>query len=741
MQKSKEPGSDMSAYLFVDTFVFEKLAAQPECRIGQRDAKMTGYEAYIIEQWACQRRINTVVASYTGNSQHVIEVQVLLVPSNLDQWSQVTLSHFEELVRMHILPKATPLGNMLVASLSSLPSNLSLISTTRQFRQSYAYFAANENLRRLSVVGRIAVTADSPSDSIVATFRRVFLIPVAVNAIYAVQEVTTLIQISLFYFGMLEPNIVDGLLCDHTLKAIENWWIIIGKQRFRVTVPRPQDKLYMRTTCAALVGCVTGARQRFSALGLKPPKDPFDAENFVNCIRRFQKLVKIAKTQRLDNETYFKLIHETAKIGSSGSSNVLTAMKSTVKEGISGKAREAVGDWETLNLEQLTHNVRGERAKFLWQGKGSEKAAHLIASLPVNETGPRTGIPLMSLVKDDTEKHQTHKHQRRESSLEAENMHSRQGSTHPDSVPASSEVIDHELNTNHSATPTDVAHDSSLVSRFRNRKGSILQEAFDDRGVNNSQAVSSAEPPPSIYAHMRSKSTSSDQWFAKHFQSMSHSSQGIEEGVPLVGESSELTITEHSSPTRNGQIDTPQNYSLDVSASTLLTRDDQDLEKKLHDPDISRRTLSLSEIDEQVFTWDSLAPVPQLLTTYEKARDLQAKVSKRMECDETIKRKVETDIRDNEAALSEAQRENVLIKYHVNASQKKVEAIHHRVKELEAFMARLDYELATLIVKLKDVDQSVMAFAAKVDSANRKWVGLKTSNVKPWWRAMISWFI
>lgn len=734
MQRGKSAGREMSAYLFVDTFAFEKLAAQPECRVGQRDAKMTGYEAYIIEQWACQRKFNAVVASYTGNSQHVIEVQVLLVPTNLDEWSQTTLSHFEELVRMHILPKDTPLGNMLVTSLSSLPSNLSLISITRQFHQSFAYFAANENLRRLSIVGRIAVTADSPSDSIVATFRRVFMIPVATNAIYAVQEVTTLIQISLFYFGLLEPNMVDGLLCDHTLKAIENWWIMIGKQRFRVTVPRPQDKLYMRTTCAALIGCVTGARQRLSALGLKPPKDPFDAENFVGCIRRFQKLVKIAKTQCLDNETYFRLIHDTAKIGSLGNSRVLTAMKSTVKEGISGKAREAVGDWETLNLEQLTHNVRGERAKYLWQGKGVEKVPHLIASLPFSETGPRTGIPLISLIKDDTEKYLSFRYQRRESTSDAETTaNPRHGPSHHDSVVALNEPSDHEFDLSNSTNTADATHESSIVSRFRKRKGA--PEAYDDR------EMPSGDASPSIHAHMRSKSTSSDHWFLKQSQSMSLLTHGIEEGVPMDGETSDLTITEHFSAAPESQADRPQHCILNVSASSLLTRDDQDLNKTLHEPDSSRRTFSLSGIDEQVLTWDTLAPTPQLLALYEKAQDLQGQVSKRMESDNRVKKKVEADIRDNEAALAEAQRQNALIKYHVNASKKKEEAIHHRVKELEAFMARLDYELATLIVKLKDVDQSVMAFAAKVDYADRKWVAMKTLKVKPWWKSLVSWFI
>lgn len=806
----------MTAYLFVDTFAFEKLVIQPECRAGTRDAPMTGYETYLIEQWACDRKVNTVVASYTGNSHHVIEVQVLYVPKNLSQWSPTTFGHFEELMKMHILPKKTNLGNMLVTSLSSLPTNLTLVSMPQKYRAGYSNFVINENLRRLNVVGRIAVTADDPSESCVASFRRHFATSPVVSGEYAIQELVTLMQIALFYFGLLAPANVDGLLCDYTLQAIETWWATAGRTRYRTVIhPRPQEKMYMRTSCAALVGIVIGSRQRMSALGLKPPKDPFDPEEFVICIKRFQKMFKLPKTAIFDNVTYSKLLGATEKSSAIGtnSANVLSMMKSTVKEGISGKAAGAVDDWETLDVDVLARNVRGERCKYLWQGKGMPSVNHLRASLSTQNVGENTKIPLFSLPNVSSEldlqhpqDQHLHLHQKsaagathgsttataasamstpHHNSLHHHNYLPHAHSHHRNQSTSSIGTIYHSPN-EHLGVPTtrakqtesrslenlisDTDWDEKLRSaphepehkhfahRFRIHRGSkpvtkdtaALAEPFDENS-----AADTAQ------SHLRRHSGSSDLWFVQHHND-SHPGLPLNNTSTLPTSNLENTTVveeEEESPARKvSWTKTPETMAerrteyWDIKVSDLLTKDDSVLYlDPLRNPYLQyeeslppyqnqlRRTASLGEIEGIVFPYDRLAPIPEIVSLYEEARALQLCLKRQIQDEVSIKHELGSRISSNESTLADMLRDNMVIKYHVSATSKKEDTVRRRLGELEAFMARLDYELATLSSKLNDIDQSVMAFASKVDSADSKWKQLNKEQPTSWWSRWLGW--
>lgn len=393
---------EMISYLFADSLAFERLCAQPECSAVERNFKVLGYEGYIIEQWAVERRSNTVVASFTGNQQHELYVNILLVPKDSQLWSSVTFNFFEELLRMHILPKDIPQGRMLVTNLGSLPSNLNLVAIPSSYLLGFPRFIVNEDLRRLGCVGRMVVTAEEPSEAVVANFRQMFKIDWSVPGTFAVRELVTLLQLSLFYFDFLHPQYVDGLLCDYTLRALQQWWAQFGFKRFRK--PSPTEKLYLVISITALVGSVTGCRQRLRALNFSPPKDPFDPENFLLAIRRFQKSERLPKTQKLDEATFWKLINSSGKQVDSNR-DLLRAMKSTVKEGFSGKALSVMDDWETTNLETLAKNIRGPRGRYLWQGKEAPKR-HIGN---ITSVGKVSGIPTVSLLTYDdsvaSEKH------------------------------------------------------------------------------------------------------------------------------------------------------------------------------------------------------------------------------------------------------------------------------------------------------------------------------------------------
>lgn len=174
-----------------------------------------------------------------------------------------------------------------------------------------------------------------------------------------------------------------------------------------------------------------------------------------------------------------------------------------------------------------------------------------------------------------------------------------------------------------------------------------------------------------------------------------------------------------------------QQYIPDELLTKLLTKDDSDIQDE---PPASltaaklRRTASLGEIEPTIFGGESLVPLAGLLKLYEDAKNLRTQLFDRMKVDLDVSDNMTTHATETEERLVKVQRDNVVIRYHIHASTKKEESVRHRVRELEAFMARIDYEIATLTVKLRDVDQSVMAFAAKVDTAESRWKLLKKSH-------------
>lgn len=173
-----------------------------------------------------------------------------------------------------------------------------------------------------------------------------------------------------------------------------------------------------------------------------------------------------------------------------------------------------------------------------------------------------------------------------------------------------------------------------------------------------------------------------------------------------------------------------QQHIPDEFLHKLLTKDDSNIQDE---PPASltaaklRRTASLSEIEPIIFGGESLVPLAGLIKLYEDAKGLKSQLYDRMKVALAVSDKMTNHSTEAEEHLVRVQRDNVLIKYHIHASTKKEESVRHRVRELEAFTARIDYEIATLTVKLRDVDQSVMAFAAKVDTAESRWKLLKKS--------------
>ncbi|KAI4216672.1 MAG: hypothetical protein LQ351_001161 [Letrouitia transgressa] len=365
-------------FVFTDPAAFRYLEEDPSTTVLERQRQLFGYELYIVEQWACSRIDPTfVITTYTGHEQHSVLVSVLSIPTDEGKWSLRLRVYFQAIAKYHARKKETTLGTLMVTNLSGFPSALTVIKVPDgDLRKHREDFFVNENLKRLGCAGRAGLSLTRPVQATEAKFLRLYCTSEKISLYSAVIELVKLCQVALMLFGELAPEYADGLLCDVTEKAINEWWTKVGTKIFEV---EPHDGILGPTTVAALLGTLQGARNRLHAYGAPVAKDVFDIASTKRGIGYFQKSQKLPKTRRLDWMSLDRLHIATAKAAKSTEGwTVPRAVKSTVAE-LSGKGHElaanearekaSITDIETLDIETFVQLASGERSKWLWYGK------------------------------------------------------------------------------------------------------------------------------------------------------------------------------------------------------------------------------------------------------------------------------------------------------------------------------------------------------------------------------------
>lgn len=386
---------EMVRYLICDLKLLGLLRCyEPLCQPVQDSAEVYGYEMYIVEQWACERKLNSCIMTFTGNPKHKVVTGIVALPQDTKYWNPFTQSYFDELFKTHARPKTTDLGHIYVSNLSSFPSNLNLVPVPGgNIRELWGLFDINENLKRTGCGGRLVLSLSMPSNASEDKFRQLFKTHENVSLDFSVRELVTLVQIGLFYYKLLSPQYVDGLLCNETMTAINLWWDRFGSKKYghRYRPPTSEHHLLTPRTVAAIIGCTTGIRNRISTIigSSKAPKDPFDVEFFVESLRQFQKHEHLLRTMRLDDATVDSLYSQTGSKGTN--SDFFGIVKSTMKE-VSGKTYQGITDVETLDIDRLRNNLQGPRARYLWLARGERRS--LVQPTP---NALSMGIPLESL--------------------------------------------------------------------------------------------------------------------------------------------------------------------------------------------------------------------------------------------------------------------------------------------------------------------------------------------------------
>ena len=393
--KAISPRQGHQNLVFSDPVAFRYLEEDRATVVLERRRRLQGYEIYVVEQWACSRVHPTfIIATYTGDLSHSILVGVLSVPIDENTWSSRLKVYFKAVSQFHARKKETPLGTLMVTNLSGFPSALTVIAVpdgdVKKHRED---FIVNENLKRMGCSGRAALNLQPPQASTVAKYHHLYRTSDSVPLYASVIELVKLCQTALTLYGKLLPAYVDGLLCDVTEKAINDWWSDIGTYIYNI---EPSDGILGPTTVAALLGLLMGAHNRLKATGAPVGKEVFDLQSTKRAIGVFQKSQRIESSRRLDRQTLDKLHRATAKTASGEGWNVQKAVKSTVAE-LSGKGGEMVmgivgardkagiAEIETLDIDRLAQVVVGPRLKWLWQGKPPKPSSAGLFGVPPDE--------------------------------------------------------------------------------------------------------------------------------------------------------------------------------------------------------------------------------------------------------------------------------------------------------------------------------------------------------------------
>lgn len=345
----------------------------------------SGFDIYLVEQWAYNRKVGTVVSTFTGNSHSkvsVIKFTILKKPSKCypirfqEYLNEVMLNHGK--IKKMDYPKATEDTNdfLFVTNLTALPPNLNLIPISQgDSRVIQDSFILNSNLKKLSCSGRsLSLINDKISDANEDKFRHMYKIyNSGVPVRFAVKEIVNIIQISLFYFDLLDAIYCDGLLCNKTEEAILNWWNLIGLPHFNFK-PNSKNGILPARTVAAIISLILSIRLRLQIFGgCDVPKDPYDFENFMISIGQFQKQVKLEKRRKLDLETLNRLFAITNSKLMPDKYNVSSMSLNQLSYDNNG-----IFDYDIENPVSFNNSMPSTKRNKLYYGKELKKLTNVV---------------------------------------------------------------------------------------------------------------------------------------------------------------------------------------------------------------------------------------------------------------------------------------------------------------------------------------------------------------------------
>ena len=123
----------------------------------------SGFDIYLVEQWVLNRKIGTIISTYTGNMESKVAVIKLTVlkkpvksyPLRFQEYLNELMLNHAKIKKMDNEIQMAPKELLFVTNSASLPSNLNLITIpTGDIRLMENDFIVNSNLKKLHCSGR-----------------------------------------------------------------------------------------------------------------------------------------------------------------------------------------------------------------------------------------------------------------------------------------------------------------------------------------------------------------------------------------------------------------------------------------------------------------------------------------------------------------------------------------------------------------------------------------------------------
>ncbi|CCF57400.1 hypothetical protein KAFR_0C04090 [Kazachstania africana CBS 2517] len=406
-RKKEPPPIEVASFVFPDIRAIYNADLESFPKISYDETSIHGFEIYLVEQWAAERKYGTVITSYTGNSKDVVTAIRVILPKNVELWPRRMQIYYQQLVKF-ARPKVIHDSTLFTTDLSSFPSTVNLLHVEcGDIRKIWSNFKTNYGLKRLRCGGRSALLLDKPSTAAADKFAQLYKIPVkhqhskfTIDMDFTDQyqnnqgsesddikpetdtldlhdvpviELVTLVQTSLSYFALFPfINERDGLLCNYTKQGITLWWEKYGK--FYLGMERPKNEATMGpTTVAGLISLVLTCYFKLMVEDSMPAKDPFDEDDFYSGIYSFQKKHNFSNSHKmvvLDEQTLSKLFEVSSRASNTDIFKFRRVLKSTVQD-FTGKGNfmQLSSEILTTDLETLIQNIHGGTLALLWKRK------------------------------------------------------------------------------------------------------------------------------------------------------------------------------------------------------------------------------------------------------------------------------------------------------------------------------------------------------------------------------------
>ncbi|CDO96546.1 unnamed protein product [Kluyveromyces dobzhanskii CBS 2104] len=363
-------------FLFPDYMGLYNLGILGQEQLQYCEYSASGFELYIVEQWVSERKFSNVITSFTGNPSEIVHGVLVRLPEDSRYWPESFKEYHDKLVDFSSVKEIDDGISLFVTNLSFFPSTLNLLHVKNgSMKESWSLFQVNFNLKRIGCGNRSGNLLGEPSITSLEKFAQIYKMTTKdpEDLFRNLIELVKVIQISLSYFRLLDGKFKDGTLCQHTVNAIQEWWISYGK--LYLAIDRPKNEgILGPTTVAGIISFVLMCYFKFIVEDCISYKDPYIESSFYSGVYNFQRKYNLPKTSYLDVETMNKLFKVTSKATTNDIFKLKRALKSRVQD-IARKFNpiQLANEILTTDLNWLIENVQGGYLGLFWGIKRQNK--------------------------------------------------------------------------------------------------------------------------------------------------------------------------------------------------------------------------------------------------------------------------------------------------------------------------------------------------------------------------------